>query len=90
MPYKVKIDRGLCIGAASCEAIAPKTFALDSEGKSVIRKKGGSMTSDFVRYDDIDDDPQNIMHAAKGCPVNAIVIVEVDELGNEIRQIWPV
>lgn len=90
MPYKVKVDRDLCIGAASCVAIAPKTFELDSEGKAVIKKKDGSMTSVFVNYSDIDDEETNIMHAAKSCPVNAIIIVEVDEQGNEVKQVWPV
>lgn len=87
--YKVKVDRALCIGAASCVAVAPNTFDLDGEGKAVIKKKDGTSTSDFVNYDDINDEEANIMNAAKSCPVNAIVIVEVDEKGNEIKQIWP-
>lgn len=89
MPYKVKVDRSLCIGAASCEAVAPKTFVIDNEGKSVIQKKDGKTTSDFVHYRDIADTEENILNAAKSCPVNAIVIVEIDDDGNEIRQIWP-
>ena len=89
MPYKVKVDRNLCIGAASCVAVAPNTFDLDSEGKAVIKKKDGSSTSDFVNYSDINDTETNIEHAAKSCPVNAIVIVEVDDQGKEIRQVWP-
>lgn len=89
MPLKVKIDRNLCIGAASCVAVAPNTFELDSEAKAVIKKKDGTMTSDFVHYKDIDDNEANILNAAKSCPVNAIVIVEVDENGNEVKQVWP-
>lgn len=77
---KVKVDRSLCIGAATCVAIAPNTFELDSEGKAVIKKKDGTTTS---------DSETNILNAAKSCPVSAIIIVEVDEKGNEIRQIWP-
>ncbi len=87
--YKVKVDRELCIGAASCVAVAPNTFDLDSEGKAVIKKKDGSQTSNFVNYADINDNETNILNAAKSCPVNAIVIVEVDEQGKEIRQVWP-
>lgn len=87
--YKVKIDRNLCIGAASCSAVAPNAFDLDGEGKAVVKKKDGSQTSDFVGYEDINDTDVNIMNAAKSCPVNAIVIVEVDDQGNEIRQVWP-
>lgn len=89
MALKVKVDRQLCIGAASCVAVAPNTFELDSEGKAVIKKKDGSMTSDFVNYQDINDNETNILNSAKSCPVNAIIIVEVDEAGNEVRQVWP-
>ncbi|OGH18049.1 MAG: hypothetical protein A3F31_03885 [Candidatus Levybacteria bacterium RIFCSPHIGHO2_12_FULL_38_12] len=89
MPLKVKVDRRLCIGAASCVAVAPNTFELDSEGKAVIKKKDGSQTSEFVSYSDINDTETNIERAAKSCPVNAVVIIEVDEQGKEIRQVWP-
>ncbi|MBI4079308.1 MAG: ferredoxin [Candidatus Levybacteria bacterium] len=89
MALKVKVDRNLCIGAASCVAVAPNTFELDSEGKAVIKKKDGTTTSDFVNYSEINDNETNIEHAAKSCPVNAIIIVEVDEQGNEVRQVWP-
>lgn len=86
---KVKVDRDLCIGAASCVAVAPQTFELDAEGKAVIKKKDGTMTSDFVDYDQIDDNPDNILNAAKSCPVNAIIIVRVEDDGSE-TQVWPV
>lgn len=89
MALKVKVDRELCIGAASCVAVAPDTFELDSEGKAVIKKKDGTMTSDYVNYADINDNETNILNSAKSCPVNAIIIVEVDEAGNEVRQVWP-
>lgn len=89
MAFKVKVDRTLCIGAASCVAVAPKTFELDSEGKAVTLKKDGTKTSDYVNYIDIDDTETNILNSAKSCPVDAIIIVEVDDQGNEIKQIWP-
>lgn len=89
MPYKVKVDRNLCIGAGSCNDVAPKAFHLQDDGKSVVRKKDGSTSSDFVAFEDIDDSEENISNAAKACPVNAIVIIEVDDAGNEIRQVWP-
>lgn len=89
MSYKIKVDRNLCIGAASCVAVAPKVYELDNEGKAVILKKDGTRISDYVEYKDIDDTEENILYSAKSCPVDAIIIVEVDEKGNEIRQIWP-
>lgn len=89
--YKIKVDRDLCIGAGSCVAVAPKVFELDGEGKAIILKKDGSKneTSDFSNHTEIDDIEENILNAAKSCPVNAIIIVEVDDQGNEIRQVWP-
>lgn len=89
MPYRVKVDRALCIGAASCVAIAPKTFELDAEGKAVILRKDGTKSSDIIQYENIDDTEENILNAAKSCPVDAIIITEVDDQGKEIRQVWP-
>lgn len=67
---KVHVDRDLCIGAATCVAIAPKTFVLDSEAKAII-------------LNTVEQDPDNvIIDAARGCPVAAI-IVEGDK-GNKI------
>lgn len=89
MALKIKVDRALCIGAASCVAVGPNAFDLDSEGKAVIKKKDGTTTSDFVAYSDINDTEPNLLNSAKSCPTNAIIIVEVDDSGKEIRQVWP-
>lgn len=88
--YKVKVDRDLCIGVGSCVAVAPKVFELDGEGKAITLKKDGTKneTSDFTEYENIDDVPENILNSAKSCPVNAIVIMEIDDAGNE-KQVWP-
>lgn len=59
---KVLVDRDLCIGAATCVAIAAKTFLLDSQAKAIILA-----TSD-------EDTDTSIIDAAKGCPVAAIII----------------
>lgn len=68
----VKIDRNTCISAASCVAIAPGTFQLDGEeGKVMI-------------VDPNTTDVQQIIDAAKSCPVNTITII--DSAG---KQIWP-
>lgn len=72
---KVKVDRSLCIGCGTCAGIAPKTFELDDQAKSVIKKKDGTKTSDLVDSSDIDDGEENIINASKSCPTNAIIIV---------------
>ena len=68
--YKVTIDRNLCIGAGSCVAIAPKVFALDSEAKAILLPTAN------------EEDDENILEAAKACPVAAIIVT--DETGKQI------
>lgn len=66
----MRIDRSLCIGAATCVAIAPKAWALDNEAKAII-------------LDTVDQEPDaTLIEAAKGCPVLAIFIT--DETGKQI------
>jgi ferredoxin len=67
---KTWVDRDLCIGAATCIAIAPKTFVLDSEAKAIYLATSP------------EDSDETIIDAAKGCPVAAIIIE--DENGNRI------
>lgn len=63
--YQIRIDRNLCIGAASCIAVSPNVFELDKEKKAVF-KKGGS------------DTPENLLMAAQVCPTKAIFITDTE------------
>jgi len=67
--YKVTVLRNKCIGAASCVAIAAKTFKLDREQKAVVLSQDA----------DSDDD---MLLAAQSCPTAAIVVT--DENGKQI------
>ena len=67
---KVWVDRDLCIGAATCIALAPETFLLDSEAKAIIIKTAEN------------DSRENIIEGAKACPVAAIFVE--DEKGRRI------
>ena len=67
---KVRVDRDLCIGAATCIAVAPKTFILDSEAKAIVL---GTAQTEL---------PETIIESAKSCPVAAIIIE--DETGKRI------
>ena len=62
--WKVRVDRELCIGAATCVALAEKTFALDKENKAIILDTAN------------EEAKEAILDAAKGCPVAAIIIEE--------------
>ena len=60
----MRIDRNLCIGAATCVAIAPKAWALDDEAKAIILDSADQETD------------KTLLEAAKGCPVLAIFITD--------------
>lgn len=68
--YKIKLLRNVCIGAASCVAVAPKAFDLDNEGK-VKEQTTISEVPDGI-----------LLQAAQACPVAAIIVE--DEYGKQI------
>lgn len=66
----MRIDRNLCIGAATCVAIAPKAWALDNEAKAII-------------LDTVEEETdETLLEAAKGCPVMAIFLT--DDTGKQL------
>lgn len=60
---RVEVKRDICIGAATCVAIAPDVFELDDELKAFV--KTGHTTPDDV-----------ILEAARSCPTLAIYIYD--------------
>lgn len=64
------VDKDLCIGAATCVAIAPNTFLLDSDAKAIILDTAEQDTDD------------TIIDAARGCPTAAIIVQDAN--GNTI------
>lgn len=67
---KITIDRSLCIGAASCIAVAPQAFQLDNEAKAILLPTAQN------------ESQQTLLDAARACPVAAIIIQ--DETGKQI------
>lgn len=69
--YKIEVDRELCIGDQACCAEAPNTFEMDDENIAIVTDPAG-------------DSDEEILAAAKICPVDAIILY--DENGNKV---WP-
>ncbi len=67
---RLTVDRNLCIGAATCIAVAPQTFILDDEAKAIVLETAQQET------------PETIIESAKACPVAAIIIT--DETGKKV------
>ena len=61
--YTIEIDRDACIGCGTCEALAPKTFKLDKDLKSIV-KEGST------------DSKENLKNAIQSCAVEAIIIID--------------
>ena len=68
--WTMRIDRSLCIGAATCVAMAPKAWTLDDEAKAIILDSSEEETDEAL------------LEAAKSCPVMAIFIT--DDTGKQI------
>jgi ferredoxin len=59
----IEVDRELCFGFGDCVDSAPGLFALDEEGKSVV-------------VDPESHDLDDVLDAARNCPVDAILVVD--------------
>ena len=84
---KLMIDRNLCIGAASCIAVAPSAFELDPDNKAVLRRRAAPPTSEVTARTDLKDqtiDDETLLLAAKSCPTQAIIVFDEDG-----KQIYP-
>ncbi|MFH0852990.1 MAG: ferredoxin [bacterium] len=71
---RIELDEETCISAASCVALADKTFKLNDEGKI-----------EFVNPDQSKGDTDEmIIEAARSCPVDAIRL-----FNKKGKRIWP-
>jgi len=62
---KIVIDRDLCIGAASCIAVASAVYELDNENKAVV-----------IDANAVDD--ETLISSAESCPTKAILLFDKD------------
>jgi ferredoxin len=59
----VTVDQNVCVGNASCVAVAPQVFALDENRQSIVIDPHGASLED-------------VLEAADDCPVAAISVVD--------------
>ncbi|HZD88331.1 MAG TPA: ferredoxin [Gaiellaceae bacterium] len=62
--YRIVIDGSLCSGFGDCADLAPDVFALDAQGKALLRV---GTSADAA-----------VLEAASACPMDAISVVEED------------
>lgn len=83
---KVKVDKELCIGAASCVAVAEQYFELNAENKAAVKDPALPMDPNvYERVLEVTEEQKDlILMGAQSCPTLAIFIY--DEEG---RQLFP-
>lgn len=69
---KIVVDNDLCIGAASCIAVAGTTFELSNKNKAVVIAGSGADAAD----------DETLTLAAQSCPTKAILLF--DAAGNQV------
>lgn len=74
MAKKVKVDKDLCIGCGTCVAICPMVFSMDENGKSIVSKKDGTKTHEFVDIAETNGTEELVQNAADSCPTRAILV----------------
>ncbi|HWQ99754.1 MAG TPA: ferredoxin [Candidatus Methylomirabilis sp.] len=86
---KIVVDQNTCIGAASCVAIAEKTFGLNREGKVYILNEAATASETGSLGDAVSSAAtpamnarDTIIAAAQSCPTKAITLYEDD--GTEV------
>jgi ferredoxin len=62
---RIEIKRDLCIGAASCIAVAGDVFELDDDMKAIVKNPKGATE-------------ETILEAARACPTLAIYLYDDD------------
>lgn len=63
---KIQIDKGACIGAATCGILAPQAFQLDKDGIASLLPTAMTHTD------------EELIQAAKSCPTQAIKLLDKD------------
>ncbi len=67
LPYRIEIDRSICMGSGVCVVYAPETFDIDDETRAVVQDAAGN--------------PQAQIEAAvAGCPTGAIKFVRTADV----------
>lgn len=67
LPYRIEIDRSICMGSGVCVVYAPETFDIDDETRAVVQDAAGN--------------PQEQIEAAvAGCPTGAIKFVRTADV----------
>lgn len=78
---KIEVKRDLCIGAASCVALAGTVFELDGENRAIIKQAGGKRDSGPASKTELENasiSDEELLAAAEACPTAAVYLYAED------------
>jgi ferredoxin len=70
----VKVDRKLCIGAASCVNVAPKFFNLDEDNIAFVIDPANGEEKTSISFEATAEELADLKEAVENCPTSAITI----------------
>ncbi|MBI2099561.1 ferredoxin [Candidatus Uhrbacteria bacterium] len=81
---RIKVDPDLCIGAASCVAIAENYFELNADNKAAVKDPELPMDPDVFEREIVVTEEQKelILMGARSCPTLAVFVY--DENGKQL------
>ena len=87
---RVEYSKEKCIGNGTCVRIDPNDFKL-VDGKAIlVNSTGKDEDTFFLEKSCEDDEAKKVIEAAKGCPVNAITVLDVEKneeiVGNKVNE----
>ena len=76
--YLIEYDRGNCIGAAACAAVAPEFWSMDEDNKANLAEASKNTDNSLqTREVELDESElNNLLESAKTCPVNVIHVID--------------
>lgn len=70
---KAKVNKDICIGCGACTAIAQEIFEIGDDG---LAETINPEDKDQKIKNILDNEKDNVLDAAEGCPVGAIEVTE--------------
>jgi ferredoxin len=92
MTRKIKVGyiKERCIGNASCAALAPDQFEFEGQKATLVNGKDEGDGKFYLDVSCDDSEADDIIEAAKACPVNAIGVFDKEKneeiVGLEVKQ----
>ncbi len=67
---KAKVNKDICIACGACTQIAENIFDFGKDGLAEVKEEVNTIK---------EEDKENVLNAAEGCPVNAIEVEEKED-----------